>query len=98
MKIPKKIKAFGYDWKVIIKKDEWGGSFKFNTRIITIGGKSTRKEVVLFHELLEMVMVHLYCRFEGAEGSQEYLFHFTHTDFCRINEDFYQILKDNKLL
>ncbi len=98
MKIPKKIRAFGYDWKVKLTKDEYGGSFSFGKRLITIGGKSNRKECILFHELLEMVMVKLFYRFEGNEGAMEYVFNFDHTGFCRINEEFYQILKDNKLI
>ncbi len=97
MVIPKKIKAFGYDWKVI-PKEGYGGSFDFGTRIITIGKKSVHKEKVFLHELMEMVMVHLYYRFEGGEGAMEYVFYFDHTGFCRINEMFFQILKDNKLL
>lgn len=98
MTIPKKIKAFGYDWKVIKEKGRYGGSFDFGKRIIGIGDKCNRKDEVLLHELMEMVMTNLYCRFEGGEGSMEYVFHFKHTDFCNIVGELFQILKDNKLI
>lgn len=98
MKIPKKIRAFGYDWKVVVNEKESGGSFSWKTKTITTGNKHGEKEAIFLHELMEALMVELGLRFYGQEDSMEYVFHFNHTDFCKFHKAFYTVLKDNKLI
>mgnify|MGYP001582723945 CR=1 FL=1 len=98
MKIPKKIRMFGFDWKVIIDKKDGGGAYYWETKKIIIGNKYGEMEKVLLHEILEAIITYNHCRFYGNENAQEYQFLFNHTKFCEINSQFYDILKDNKLL
>jgi hypothetical protein len=98
MKIPKKLKLFGYTWKVIYNPRESEGSFDWKTKVIKIGGGYGEQEAVFFHEIMEAIFVHLLLRFYGNEKSQEFQFHFNHTDFTKYVQTFYQALKDNKII
>lgn len=98
MKIPKKIRMLGYDWKVILNKKESGGSFDWNTKIIEVGSKYGEHEPIFLHEIMEALMTDMYMRYRGTESNQEYVFHFNHTDFCKFHKALYQVLSDNKLI
>lgn len=95
MKIPKKLKIFGYEWKTILD-DKDGGAYIWETKIIRLNKKFAGE--ILIHELLEMIMVNLAYRFYGQESSMEYIFHFDHTGLVRIHKELFKILSDNKLL
>lgn len=95
MKIPKKIKMFGYDWKVV-QDEKNGGAYTWETFTIRINKKFA--EEILLHEILEAIITKLGYRFYGQENSMEYIFHFNHTGLIQIHKEFYQILNDNKLL
>lgn len=99
MKIPKKLRLFGNDWRVIIKKYKSGNEvndFSFNTKTIRLGGID--KDEAFFHELLEAILLNNYNRYYGQEGSMEYVFFFNHTDLCKIVKKLTDSLKDNNLL
>ncbi len=97
MKIPKKLKMFGYDWKVIRSKDinsyasyDW---VKFEIKV-----PEHYKEEEFLHEIMEAILTHLQYRYAGIEGGMEYKFIFDHTGLCQFHKIFYQVLKDNKLI
>jgi len=96
MKIPKKIKMFGYDWKIIAKKDNNHASWNWDTLEIVIPRKFWQEEII--HEIAEATLTHLQFRFSGIEGGMEYQFLFNHTGLCQFAKTFYQILRDNNLL
>lgn len=104
MKIPKTLRAFGYDWKVRFKnskKDKessTGGAFKWREKIIEVDVGYNEQENIFIHELLEAILMELGYRFYGQEKSMEYQFHFDHSGFVRVHSMFYQILKDNKMI
>ena len=98
MKIPKTIKLLGYDFKVIVKKNLEGGKFSWSKREIEIGDKFLEKEEALLHELFEAIMVKRLNRYYTNEGGAEFIFIFNHTQFCRLMNDFYLVLKENNLL
>lgn len=102
MKIPKKIQAFGYIWKVKIVKeisnDNAGGKFSFKDKTITVSNKYGEEEAIFLHELIEAIFLQLQYRFYGQEGNMEYTFHFNHTQYVVFIQNLYQILKDNKLI
>lgn len=95
MKIPKKIKMFGYNWKVVLD-DKDGGAYSWETFTIRLNKKWAKE--YLIHEFLEAIMVNLGYRFYGQESSMEYIFHFDHTGLARIHKELFRILKDNNLL
>jgi len=97
MKIPKKIKMFGFDWKVVINKES-GGSYNWIKKEIILGNKYGEASNILVHEILEAVLGYQHCRFYGNEENQEYQFIFNHTQLCNIGQEFANILKDNSLL
>jgi len=97
MKIPKKMRMFGYDWKIKIT-DKSEGSFVWKTKTIEIGDKYGEKEAILLHEIMEAIFVELHMRYTGMEGNMPYTFHFDHTEFCKFHKSLYQILKDNKMI
>jgi hypothetical protein len=101
MKIPKKIKMFGYEWKVIIgidKNKDGGGLFNWTKKIIKINRRYGDQDIILLHEIIEAILLENLVRYYGNEGNTEYKFIFNHTEFCKIVKDIYQILKDNDLL
>ena len=102
MKIPKKLRVFGYDWKVIYDKknedDYSSGAFKWKVKEIHIHTEYGDEENLFIHEIMEAVLVELGYRFYGQEKSMEYQFHFDHSGFVRFHSMFFQILKDNKLI
>jgi hypothetical protein len=97
MKIPKKLKMFGDEWKIIIDNND-GAGFNIDVRKIWIGKEEGEKGLSLLHEILETILLKLFYRFYGQEKGMEYQFHFDHTGLTRIVKDLYQVLKDNKLL
>lgn len=102
MKIPKKIKAFGYEWKVKMVKEisdsNAGGSFSWKNKEIVISNKFKEHEAIFLHEIMEATLMHLQFRYYGQEGNMPYVFHFDHTGFVQFHQTFYQILKDNELI
>lgn len=83
MKIPKKIKMFGYDWRVILNKDGDSG-YNWDKFEITISKKYAEEELI--HELLEAILVHLQFRYRGIEGGMEHQFIFNHTGLCQLHK------------
>jgi len=98
MKLPKSLKAFGYNWKVKINKDDGNGEFNFDKKEITIGKKENRDGAIVFHELLELTLVMNFLRFYGQEGSMEFQFFMNHTQMSKVAEDLWQIFQENNLL
>lgn len=98
MRIPKKIKLLGYIFKIKIVKDLEGGKFSWSKKQIEIGNKFLEKEEAFLHEIFEAIMVKRLNRYYTNEDGAEFIFIFNHTQFCRLMTDFYQVLKDNKLL
>lgn len=97
MKIPKTLRLFGYNWKIVKTKED-GGDFTWKTRTINIGTKFNEQEAIFLHEIMEAILMELHYRFYGQEKGQEYIFHFDHTGLCKFHKAFYQALKDNKLI
>ncbi len=98
---PKTLKIFGDTWKVTTYKNrnkDAGGSFSFEKKEIKINDRFKEFENILIHEILEAILLKNFCRFYGQEGSMEYHFFFTHTDFTKVAEMLAQVLKDNNLL
>ena len=95
MKIPKKLKIFGYEWKIVLD-DKDGGAYKWETKTIRMNKQFAGE--ILIHELLEMIMVNSMYRFYPQENSMEYIFHFDHSGLVRIHKELFKILSDNKLL
>ena len=95
MKILKTLRLFGEDWKVIAKRD---GKNKFSYDKKTMWLDTDHLEECFFHELLELLMMDNYNRFYGQEGSMEYMFIMSHTDFSIVAEKLARVLRDNKLL
>ncbi len=98
MKIPKKLKLFGYDWKIKIDPKEVGGEFTWKTKTITVGNLYGEQESVFIHEVMEAILCELQFRFYGQEKSMEYQFYFNHTGLVKFHKAFFQALKDNKLI
>jgi len=98
MIIPKKLRMFGYDWKVVHNEKEEGGSYEWKTKTIRIGKLYGEEMEVLLHEICEAILMDLGYRFYGQEKNMEYTFHFDHTGLCRFHKALFKILSDNKLL
>ena len=101
MKIPNKIKMFGYDWKVKVTKDkskDGGGDFSWSKKIITINNRWDDGQSILLHEIIEAILVENLLRYYGNEGNQEFKFIFNHTEFTKLIKDIFQVLKENNLL
>lgn len=98
MKIPKTIKLFGFNWKIIINKKVEGGSLVWQTKTITLGNKYGEAESVFFHEILEAILMQNLHRYYTNEDTSEFQFIFNHSEFCKIIHNFYQIMKDNKII
>ena len=103
MKIPKTLKAFGYNWKITrfhSKKNgnKNNGAFLWDKKEIQLDVDYGDEENIFLHELMECILKELHYRFYGQEGSMEYIFHFDHSGFIRFHSMFYQIMKDNKIL
>ena len=99
MKKQRKIRLFGFDWKLIETKDEkeeQGGSFTWKTKTIKINDLYGENKMILLHEVLEAIMVHNLVRFYGQEKAIEYQFYFNHTQFSKIVFDLAQTMMDNK--
>lgn len=95
MKIPKKIKIGGFDWTIVNEK-RGGGWFETVPRKIGVclGEKDTMQ--ILLHEIMEILLVQNYNRFEPIQGDN-YLFSFNHIEFSKVIKDLYQVIKDNNL-
>lgn len=98
MKIPKKLRFGGYDWKIVFDKKKDGGSFDWKTHVITLDDSYGEQEAILLHELMEAILVELQFRFYPQEKSMEYQFHFDHSGLVKLHKALYQVLKDNKLI
>ena len=98
MKIPKKLRMFGFNWKVIYDKNKESGDYNWDKKIIKIGGRYEEGYKVLFHELLEAVLTENLCRYYTNENTSDYQFIFNHSKFCNVVRQFAEILKDNKLI
>jgi hypothetical protein len=95
----KTLRLFGYDWKLEVTNDktkEAGGSFTWSTRKIVINDRYGELHSILFHEVIEAVLVQNLARFYGQEGNTEYHFFFTHTQFTKIATSIFQAFEDNK--
>jgi hypothetical protein len=97
MKIPKKLRLFGFDWKVILGDKIEGANFDWKIKTIKISTKYKEQEKLFLHELMEDMLTEMHFRFYGQEKNMEYRFEMTHTEFCNFVNAFYQALKDNKL-
>lgn len=98
MKIPKTMRIMGYEWKITVDKNKAGGSFDCGKKEIIVGSADGEEEETLLHELMEAILAMLNMRFVGPEGSMEYRFFMTHTDFVNFHHVLYQAFKDNKIL
>ena len=101
MKLPKKLRLLGYDWKVICTKDDSkdaSGNFFWKKKKITINDKYGEAQAILLHEIVEAVMVKNLARYYGNEGNSEFRFIFNHTEFTKIVNDIFVALADNDLL
>lgn len=63
-----------------------GGNFSCSESTITIGIKSIDKDPlytfsVISHEIMEIVLVLMGCRFMNGRTGENYLFNFTHQEF-----------------
>jgi hypothetical protein len=97
MRIPNKIRMFGYDWK-IKKTGKDGGDVTWSNRTISVGTKYKEQEAILLHEIIEAILMELHFRFYGQESNMEYQFHFSHEGLCKFHKMLFQVLKDNKLI
>lgn len=91
----KKLRMFGYDWKVTHEKA--GGSFSFGTRVMNVPKDNCEPFNYLLHEIMEATMVQLYYRYEGVEAGQPYMFIMDHAGLTRVADVVAQIILDNKL-
>ena len=98
MKIPKKIRMFGFNWKVEVDKNKEGGEYIWKTKKIIVGSKYREQDKALFHEIMEAVLVDEYVRYYTNEGNSPYVFILNHDKFCIFVKRFYEILKDNKII
>lgn len=98
MKIPKKMRMFGYDWTIEKLKDKEGGAFNWTNKKIQVGYKFGEQEVVFLHEIIEAVLTNRLHRYYTNEANNPFLFSFNHTEFCNVIYDLYTILKDNKII
>lgn len=100
MKIPKRLKIFGYNWKVRYKKEDEksGGSFDWKKKEIVLDTEYGEQESIFIHELMEAILTELHFRFYGQEGNMPYTFHFDHDGLCKFHKAFFQALKDNKII
>ena len=96
MKIPKKIKMFGYDWKVIMSERDGDAGYYWEKLEIHLCKRYAEEQLI--HEIFEATLVHLQFRYRGVEGGMEYKFIFDHTGLCQFHKILYQTLKDNKLI
>ena len=87
---------FGYEWKVILYNGEGDSSYTWDKLEIRVAKKWAEEE--LLHEILEAIMVSLFFRYYGQEGSMERQFIFNHTGLCQIHKELHKILKDNKII
>lgn len=94
MKIPKQLKVGGHKYKIVLRNDrlkndgttEAGGYSSFFNKIwIDISAPQDIQEETLFHEILEAINI---------KNDLE----LNHNQISTISEDFYQVLKDNKLI
>lgn len=95
MKIPNKVKIKGHWWKV--KSCKSGGEFRYKDRTISVDMKSTEKESILLHEIMEVLFEEERLRFSGTTDNH-YRFFMNHDDFTRYCDGLYAIMKDNKFI
>lgn len=98
MKIPKKLKLFGYNWTVKLDKIMEGGEFIWKTKTIKVSTKFGEQESILLHEIMEAILCELHFRFYGQEKNMEYRFIFDHSGLSLFHKTLYQALKDNNLI
>jgi hypothetical protein len=95
--IPKSIKMFGYDWKLIIdKNNNCDCGYNWGDYTIKLDEKWWQEELI--HEICEAILTNLYYRYSPQEGGMEKMFIFNHTGLCQFHKKLYQILKDNNLI
>lgn len=98
MKIPKKLRIYGADWKVI-KDDDLTplGRVDFSQQTITIRPYTDSDDAdTLLHEIMEVVMSNSQCAYSARDGSDH--FFLSHRDFQKVMTDFTAILLDNRLI
>lgn len=98
MRIPKKVKILGQTFTVNIKEIETAGEALLGKCEININSNIDLKEETLFHEILEVIMIKLGCRFDGTNDTTDILFNFTHKQFNDMSDIFLNTLKDNNFL
>lgn len=98
MRIPKTIKMFGFDWKVIIDKKSEGGSLKWEEKEIKLGDRCGEAENIFLHEIMEAILLSHLHRYYTNDATSEYQFIFNHSEFVKIINHFYQIIKDNRII
>lgn len=98
MKIPKDIKILGQTFKVSIKKIDSAGETLMLKSEINIQNSNIAKDEVLFHEILEIIMIKMGHRYEGYSDSSSIVFHFNHQEFNQMADIILDTLKDNKFI
>lgn len=89
MIIPKKLKVGGHIFDVVIEKMDCMGSCNSTDNIINISKDAvqSQKEATLMHEIFHAINT----TFSGGHN-------FSHALLDSLAEQFYQVLRDNKLL
>jgi len=101
VKIPNRLKIGGYTFRVKLTNDpklDHGGGVYWKDKIITINDRYNEAEAILMHEILESILVEFNARYYTNDGTKDYRFLFTHSEFIQIAQQLWQVLKENKLL
>jgi hypothetical protein len=97
MRIPDKVKLFGYEWKVIKSKKFNESSYTWETKTIKISLRYNESFDNFMHEILEAILVYFEYRFYPQREPQELMFIFNHTQMHLIAKEISRFLRENKL-
>jgi hypothetical protein len=94
----------GKTYKIIFDKKNSGGSFSLQRQEIRIGAyhKPERAHDILTHEVLEIIMVELRCRYVypcgGDTENGDMRFIMTHDDFEKVADEMAYVLRQTNNL
>ena len=94
----------GKTFKIIFDKKNFGGSFSIQRQEIRIGAyhKPEQAHDILVHEVLEIILVELRCRFIYPCGNEtengDMRFMFTHDDFDKVADELAYVLRQTQNL
>lgn len=86
LKRPKELVILSHTFKITYNPKHSGGRFSFSEGIIEIGTKCIKREPlytfgIISHEVMEVILVAMGCRYDNPRLENAYLFSFNHQSF-----------------